>query len=168
LERKISIIRKPIKSTKSILVTGGAGYIGSHVCKALAAAGYFPVVFDNLVYGHTWAVKWGPLVIGALADKELLSQSIKKFQISAVIHLAAYAYVGESVINPAQEVVGKKINYSVKESRPGDPAILIADASKAKSVLGWNPKYSSSMTILEHAWNWQRTFPGAFSLSSTK
>ena len=48
----------------TVLVTGGAGYIGSHVCKALGRAGYQPVVFDNLRYGHEWAVKWGPLVRG--------------------------------------------------------------------------------------------------------
>ena len=57
---------------QTVLVTRGAGYIGSHTCKALAAAGFLPVSYDNLVYGHRWAVKWGPLVEGDLANQELL------------------------------------------------------------------------------------------------
>ena len=52
----------------SVLVTGGAGYVGSHVCKALANAGYMPVVYDNLATGHRWAVKWGPLEEGDVRD----------------------------------------------------------------------------------------------------
>ena len=58
--------------TKTILVTGGAGYIGSHACKALVQAGYMPVAYDNLVYGHDWAVKWGPFEIGDVTDKQRL------------------------------------------------------------------------------------------------
>ena len=57
---------------KKILVTGGAGYIGSHACKALAEAGYEPVTFDNLVFGHRWAVKWGPFFEGDLQDRSAL------------------------------------------------------------------------------------------------
>jgi len=55
-----------------ILVTGGAGYIGSHACKALAKRGYFPITYDNLVYGHRWAVKWGPLEEGDVSDRQRL------------------------------------------------------------------------------------------------
>ena len=55
--------------TRNVLVTGGAGYIGSHACKALALAGYTPVAFDNLSYGHEWAVKWGPLVVGDILER---------------------------------------------------------------------------------------------------
>ena len=87
---------------KNILVTGGAGYIGSHTCKALASHGYHPIVFDNLVYGHKWAVKWGPLEIGDIRDYQRLSEVIKKYRPQAVIHFAAYAYVGESVSDPAK------------------------------------------------------------------
>jgi UDP-glucose 4-epimerase len=58
------------------------------------------------------------------------------------------------ILKAAEDVIGKKINYSILENRPGDPPILIADASKAKSVLRWKPQYSS-ITILEHAWQWQ-------------
>jgi len=84
----------------SILIVGGAGYIGSQTAKAVAAAGLEPVVFDNLVYGHEWAVKWGPLVRGDLADRAALTDVMKQHRVDAVIHFAAYAYVGESVTNP--------------------------------------------------------------------
>jgi len=83
-----------------VLVTGGAGYIGSHTCKALAAAGYTPVVLDDLSSGHRWAVRWGPLVVGDIADDEAVKRVIKDFEIAAVMHFAAHAYVGESVGNP--------------------------------------------------------------------
>lgn len=84
----------------TILVTGGAGYIGSHACKALAAAGHQPVTFDNLVYGHREAVKWGPLEIGDLLDTPRITAVLEKYRPAAVLHFAAYAYVGESVTNP--------------------------------------------------------------------
>jgi UDP-glucose-4-epimerase GalE len=87
---------------KTILVTGGAGYIGSHACKALSAAGYTPVTLDNMVYGHPWAVKWGPLIHGDIADGPLLDTIFKEYAPEAVMHFAAYAYVGESVSNPAK------------------------------------------------------------------
>lgn len=83
-----------------ILVTGGAGYIGSHTCKWLAARGYTPVTVDNLVYGHEWAVKWGPLHRGELSDLEFLRGVFRQYDIRAVLHFAAYAYVGESVKDP--------------------------------------------------------------------
>lgn len=84
----------------TILVTGGAGYIGSHTCKALAAAGHQPVTFDNLVYGHREAVKWGPLEVGDLLDTPCITAVLEKYRPAAVLHFAAYAYVGESVTNP--------------------------------------------------------------------
>ena len=87
---------------KTVLVTGGAGYIGSHTCKALAMAGYLPVVYDNLVYGHKWAVKWGPFEKGDITDRIRLDEVINKYRPAAIIHFAAYAYVGESVINPGK------------------------------------------------------------------
>jgi len=87
---------------KSVLVTGGAGYIGSHVCKALAAAGYLPVSFDNLGNGHRWAVRWGPLVEGDILERAALDEAIRRFQPVAVLHFAAFAYVGESVGDPGK------------------------------------------------------------------
>jgi UDP-arabinose 4-epimerase len=85
---------------KTILVTGGAGFIGSHACKALARAGFLPVTFDNLERGHEWAVRWGPLERGDLRSRNDLRQAVDKWRPSAVIHLAAYAYVGESHKEP--------------------------------------------------------------------
>ncbi len=87
---------------KSVLVTGGAGYIGSQTCKAMAAAGYRPVVYDNLVNGHAWAVKWGPFEYGDILDRARLDEVLAKHKPHAVIHFAAYAYVGESVDDPAK------------------------------------------------------------------
>jgi UDP-glucose-4-epimerase GalE len=86
--------------TKNVLVTGGAGYIGSHACKALAKAGYTPVAYDNLIYGHKEAVRWGPFVEADLADKETLQATLRKHDIAAVMHFAAFAYVGESMEKP--------------------------------------------------------------------
>ena len=88
--------------TNTILVTGGAGYIGSHACKALAQAGYFPVAYDNLVYGHKWAVTWGPLVEGDILDREKLDDVFAEFQPAGIMHFAAFIDVGESVLNPAK------------------------------------------------------------------
>ena len=88
--------------SENILVTGGAGYIGSHTCKALSRSGLTPVVLDNLVYGHPWAVQWGPLVRGDIADRGLLDQLFETYRPAAVLHFAAFAYVGESVADPGK------------------------------------------------------------------
>ncbi len=85
-----------------ILVTGGAGYIGSHTCKHLATKGFTPVAFDNLSYGHKHAVKWGPLEVGDLNDKARLLEVINSHRPAAIIHFAAYSLVGESVTNPGK------------------------------------------------------------------
>ena len=89
-------------SKKNVLVTGGAGYIGSHTCKKLAEFGYNPVTYDNLIYGHERAVKWGPFEYGDILDNERLTQVFKLYHPIAVIHFAAFAYVGESVEEPGR------------------------------------------------------------------
>ncbi|RWE28373.1 UDP-glucose 4-epimerase GalE, partial [Mesorhizobium sp.] len=86
---------------RRILVTGGAGFIGSHTCKQLSAAGYLPVVYDNLSRGNEKAVAWGPLVVGDIRDKRTLQRAIAAHRPQAIIHFAALAYVGESVSGPA-------------------------------------------------------------------
>jgi len=85
---------------RAVLVTGGAGYIGSHTCKALAKAGFLPVTLDNLSRGHTAAVKWGPLERGDIADPALVGRIVARYRPLAAVHFAAYAYVGESVSDP--------------------------------------------------------------------
>lgn len=89
----------------TILVTGGAGYIGSHTVLALQQAGYSVVVLDNLVYGHRELVEQVlkvELICGDIGDRRLLDQLFAEREIQAVIHFAAYAYVGESVTQPAK------------------------------------------------------------------
>jgi len=84
------------------LVVGGAGYVGSHTCKALAAHGHEPIVFDNLSSGHADAVKWGPLEQGDIHDSDRLAAVIDKYQPEIIMHFAAFAYVGESIREPGR------------------------------------------------------------------
>ncbi len=84
----------------NVLVTGGAGYVGSHTCKILKQSGFTPVVVDNLVYGHKWAVQWGPFYQVSLFERQKLVDVMKREKIVAVVHFAAYAYVGESMREP--------------------------------------------------------------------
>lgn len=83
-----------------VLVAGGAGYVGSHACKALAQAGWTPVVFDNLSRGFREAVKFGPFVHGDILDRAALDRAFRQWKPQAVMHFAALAYVGESVTQP--------------------------------------------------------------------
>ena len=94
----------------NVLVTGGAGYIGSHTCKALAEAGWSAVTYDNLSTGHEWAVKWGPLVIGDLCDAPLLRRTIRRYDVKAVVHFAASSLVGESVRHPREYFRNNLVN----------------------------------------------------------
>jgi UDP-arabinose 4-epimerase len=89
-----------------ILVTGGAGYIGSHTCKALSGAGYTPVTFDNLSTGNLAAVKWGPFEKGDLLNESEIDKTFEKYKFLGAIHFAAKAYVGESVQKPLKYFEG--------------------------------------------------------------
>jgi UDP-glucose-4-epimerase GalE len=107
-----------------VLVTGGAGYIGSHCCKELHKKGYHPVVVDNLVYGHRENVKWGDFFEGDIADPKLMTEVFSSHDIQAVIHFAAYAYVGESMTAPMKyyknnvqktiDLLHRAINHEIK------------------------------------------------------
>lgn len=85
-----------------VLVTGGAGYVGSHACKALSRAGYVPVTFDNLVTGREDAVLYGPFERGDLADRARLDAVLARWQPIAVMHFAAFSEVGEAVRDPGK------------------------------------------------------------------
>jgi UDP-arabinose 4-epimerase len=93
---------------RSVLVTGGAGYVGAHTCKALSRAGYLPVVIDNLSSGHASFVRWGPFVEADIRDSAAISSAFRSYQVDAVLHFAASACVGESVTDP-QKYYGNNV-----------------------------------------------------------
>lgn len=88
-------------TSRNVIVTGGAGYVGSHACKALAAAGYTPVTYDNMSIGNRWAVKWGPLELGDILDSNRVNEVYAKYKPIATMHFAAFALVGESMQEPS-------------------------------------------------------------------
>ncbi|MBU2529780.1 MAG: NAD-dependent epimerase/dehydratase family protein, partial [Elusimicrobia bacterium] len=94
----------------AVLIVGGAGYIGSHANKALNKKGYKTIIFDNLSTGHKEFVKWGKFFKGDLADKKRLRECFKKYRIKAVMHFSAFAYVGESVEEPAKYYINNVTN----------------------------------------------------------
>jgi UDP-glucose 4-epimerase len=148
-----------------ILITGGAGYIGSHTNKQLNQKGYSTVILDNLVYGHMSAVKWGSFVLADLSDIEQIRLVFNKFKITSVIHFAAYAYVGESVQQPEkyyfnnvvntlnllkvmQEFDVNKIIFSSTCATYGDPVEIPITESHIQNPI--NP-YGKSKLIIENA-----------------
>lgn len=148
---------------KNVLVVGGAGYIGSHACKMLSQKGYNPIVFDNLIYGHKEFVKWGEFVLGDLANIDQIRLVFRKYKIDAVMHFAAFAYVGESVEHPqkyyANNVVAtlnllnvmvefnvKKFIFSSTCATYGNPQYLPIDENHPQSPI--NP-YGMSKLMVE-------------------
>jgi UDP-arabinose 4-epimerase len=148
----------------NILVTGGAGYIGSHTAKRLRSSGLTPIVYDNLVTGHAACVRWGPLVRGDILDTDHLARTIARYEPDAVIHFAASAYVGESVEDPSKyyrnNVAGTlsileacrqakidKIIFSSSCATYGAPAVLPIDESAPQDPI--NP-YGRTKLIAEH------------------
>ena len=121
----------------AILVTGGAGYVGSHACKALAAAGYTPVAYDNLGRGHRELVRWGPLEVGDLADRARLDEVFARHRPEAVMHFAAFAYVGESVQDPAlyyRNNVGGTLELVEATRRAGVKALVFSSTCSTYGV----------------------------------
>src|SRR5215471_2983517 len=94
----------------TVLVTGGAGYIGSQTAKALVKEGFQPVLFDNFSSGHRWAARWGRLVEGDLTDGDLVRGTLEEQKAIAVIHFAASILVGESVANPRKYFWNNVVN----------------------------------------------------------
>jgi UDP-arabinose 4-epimerase len=88
--------------TPTVLIVGGAGYIGSHTCHAFAEAGFLPVTVDNLSLGHRHFVQWGPLIEADICNASAIVEVIRTYNPIGVVHFAAYAYVGESMIEPAK------------------------------------------------------------------
>ena len=164
-------------SKRFVLVTGGAGYIGSHAAKALAGRGYVPVTYDNLVYGHPWAVQSGPFIEGDIGDRKLLLETIGRYNISAVMHFAAFTYVGESVKKPEKffdnnvaksltlldaviESGVRHVVFSSSCATYGTPErVPIAEDNPQRPV---NP-YGETKLIIERALHW---YGGAHDLTS--
>jgi UDP-arabinose 4-epimerase len=151
-----------------VLVTGGAGYIGSHTAKTLKAAGHEPIVLDNLIYGHTWAVQWGPFEQGDLADMAFLRSVFDRHAIDAVIHFAANAYVGESMTDPSKYFRNNTFNtlnlldtmvargvkrmvFSSTCATYGDPQRIPIDESHPQAPV--NP-YGESKLFVERILHW--------------
>jgi UDP-arabinose 4-epimerase len=161
-----------------VLVTGGAGYIGSHTLKALSSAGYSPVTYDNLTSGHRWAVKWGSLVQGDLSNYELICDTIRRYRITAVLHFAAFAYVAESIVHPEkyfQNNVGdvvtllraaratgvRHVVFSSTCATYGTPSRLpITERSPQRPI---NP-YGESKLMVERMLRWYREAYGIHSV----
>jgi UDP-arabinose 4-epimerase len=146
---------------ETVLVTGGAGYIGSHCCKLLAAAGYRPVVYDDLSTGHRDFVKWGPLVEGDIRDRRKLTDALAAHRPVLVMHFAALALVGESVTQPerywdvnvggvsalleAMRATGcDKLVFSSSCAVYGEPQSMTIDEQTTKAPV--NPYGASKLT----------------------
>jgi len=117
---------------KAVLVTGGAGYVGAHACKALSNAGWLPIVYDDLRRGAREAVRWGPLIEADIADAAALGAAFSTYAPVAVMHFAAYAYVGESTLVPelyyANNVAGASAVFAAA-ARSGAPIIFSSTCS---------------------------------------
>ena len=165
--------------SNNILVTGGAGYIGSQICKSLKNEGFNPIVFDNLIYGHKWAVKWGDFIKGDLLDRDSIFKVLEKCNFYAVIHLASYAYVSESIENPAKyyrnNIVGainlldamlennvKNIIFSSTCATYGAPdAIPIKENDLQKPI---NPYGSSKLAVEKIIKDYHRAYNFKYSI----
>ncbi len=159
-------------SKGNILVVGGAGYVGSHTCLALATAGYTPIVFDNFYNGHKEFVQWGPLVEGDIRDPEALKNTFRTYDIKGVLHFAALIEVGFSVKDPAafyENNVGGAVNiikaaeeagvqafvFSSTCATYGAPEFLPMDETHVQKPL--NP-YGQSKLMVEQVLKDMRTY----------
>jgi UDP-glucose-4-epimerase GalE len=155
----------------SVLIVGGAGYIGSHTAKLCAMAGLNPVVLDNLVFGHRAAVKWGPLIEGDLADRDLIGRVMSEHRVTAVIHFAAYTAVGESMTDPGKyfrnNVVGtinlldamvkqgvRDLVFSSTAATYGDPQRVPLDEEHPQDPVS---PYGESKLIVERILRWYQS-----------
>ena len=152
----------------SILIVGGAGFIGSHTAKLVAAAGHKPVVFDNLSSGHRWALRWGVFEEGDLADRDAIDRVLARHAVDAVIDFAAHIEVGESVRNPRKYFRNNLVNtlnlldamvdkgvgqivFSSTAAVYGDP--LTVPIPEDHRLLPLNP-YGESKLFVERTLRW--------------
>ena len=152
----------------AILVAGGAGYIGSQTCKALSAAGYLPVVLDNLSTGYAAAVKWGPFERGDLRDRTLVGDLIRRYDIKGAIHFAAFSLVGESVSNPLKYYdnnVGAAVAFAQGLIEGGVQAFVFSSTAATYGIPSVSPipeshptnpinPYGASKLAFENALRW--------------
>ena len=153
---------------KTVLVTGGAGYIGSHTCKLLFSKGFKPVVYDNLSQGHRYAVKWGDFVEGSLDDTAKIGAAIKKYRPCAVLHFAASAIVQESRFDPEKyytnnvcgtlsllgamlETKLDKIIFSSSAAAYGEPEVTPIEENHSRVPVN---SYGESKLMFEHVLAW--------------
>jgi len=152
----------------TILIVGGAGFIGSHTAKLVAAAGHKPVVFDNLSSGHRWALRWGVFEEGDLADRDAIDCVLARHAVDAVIDFAAHIEVGESVRNPRKYFRNNLVNtlnlldamvdkgvgqivFSSTAAVYGDP--LTVPIPEDHRLLPLNP-YGESKLFVERTLRW--------------
>jgi UDP-arabinose 4-epimerase len=143
----------------AVLVTGGAGYVGSHACKALATAGEIPITFDNLSAGHATAVRWGPLVEGSVCNSDVVLHTLREHNVDAVMHFAGSSCVAESVSDPKRyfynNVVGSltlldaAIVAGVKHFVFSSSAAVYGDGGCVGSAGEWREE-GSSLSELAH------------------
>jgi len=167
-----------VKKNIPILITGGAGYIGSHAVKEAVQHGFFPITYDNLSMGHKWAVKEGVLVEGELADRTKLVRTMAKYKPQAVMHFASHTYVGESVTNPQKyyqdnltnamslfsAMLQRKVGYFILSSTCaiyGNPIQVPIPEDHPKDPV--NP-YGDSKLMIEKILGW---YDKAYGLRST-
>lgn len=156
--------------SRTVFVTGGAGYVGSHCCKAFAEAGWNVIVYDNLSRGWRQFVRWGPLIEGDLLDLPMLTKAMQTSKPDAVIHFAALAYVGESlerpdlyyrvnstgtynVLHAMREAGVSKIMFSSTCATYGEPTQSPIDESHAQRPInpyGWSKLIAERM-IMDYA-----------------
>jgi len=166
-------------NNRNILVTGGAGYIGSQICKSLKEEEFTPIVIDNLIYGHKWAVQWGDFINGDLLDRDLVFEVFAKYDFYAVVHLAAFAYVGESVENPSKyyrnNIVGsinlldamlkhnvRDIIFSSTCSTYGIPNVIPIQESHAQNPI--NPYGRSKLVVEEIIKDYHKSYNFNYSI----
>ncbi len=145
--------------TRAILVAGGAGYIGAHVCKALQAAGYVPVVLDSFVTGHRDFVQFGPLVEACVSDSAAVTKAVREYEIEAVIDLAGSTEVAESVCDPLKYYdnnVARKIPFLKALTEAGIRAFVFSSTAAVYGEPVSIPIVESHPTSPTNPYGWSK------------